>query len=222
MGTLLPWECRVDPSNLKRMSETDLSLLNRVIRGDDRAWDEFVRWYLPLVYHWCRQWNLSADTSADVTQEVFLKVSQSIPKIERAESFSSFRGWLRTLARNVMIDWLRKHGNDIVAQGGTTAQQILDSLQADEESSVGSPIDEMRLARIDELRHTFSEQDWNAFWLTTVEGMSGQEAATELGMRRGAIYQAKYRVLTKMRAVFDEFTEDSKTNPENSCETDSF
>ncbi|MFK8115090.1 MAG: RNA polymerase sigma factor [Rubripirellula sp.] len=190
------------------MVDTDVSLLNRVIRGDDRAWEEFVRWYLPLVYHWCRQWNLSADTSADVTQEVFLKVSQGLPRIERAESFSSFRGWLRTLARNVMIDWLRKHGDEIVAQGGTTAQQILASFEANDDSCGSSPIDEMRLAKVDELRATFSDRDWNAFWLTTVEGLSGQEAATELGMRRGAIYQAKYRVLTGIRAVFDDLAEE--------------
>jgi len=190
------------------MFETDVSLLNRVIRGDDRAWDEFVRWYLPLVYHWCRQWNLNDETSADVTQEVFLKVSQGLPKFERAESFSSFRGWLRKLARNVMIDWLRKHANDVVAQGGTTAQQVLASFEANDDSSDASPINEMRLAKIDDLRHTFSDQDWNAFWLTTVEGLSGEEAATQLGMRRGAIYQAKYRVLTRIRAVFDESSKD--------------
>lgn len=184
------------------MDETDLSLLNRVIRGDDDAWEDFVQWYFPLVYHWCRQWNLNADVSSDVAQEVFLKVSQGLSKIEHAETFASFRGWLRTVARNVMTDWLRKHGDEIVAQGGTTARQILESIPVNDDLSGGSPIDELRLAKIDELRQTFSTQDWNVFWLTTVEGLSGQETAVHLGITRGAVYQAKYRVLKQIRAVF--------------------
>ncbi len=186
------------------MYDTNVALLNRVIDGDEQAWNEFVRWYLPLVYHWCRQWKLSADSSADVTQEVFLKISQSLPKIERAESLSSFRGWLRTLARSVMIDWLRKHGDRVVAPGGTTAQHFLASLEARDESSSETPIDEARLAKIDQIRHEFSQNVWDAFWLTTVESLSGEEAAAKLGMRRGAIYQAKYRVLNRIRAMFDE------------------
>lgn len=187
------------------MQKTDAVLINRAIQGEDDAWRALVQWYLPLVYHWCRKFDFRTDVSAEISQTVFLKVSQAFSKIDDAGSISSFRGWLHTLTRNVMIDWLRKHGDEPVAQGGTTARELLLSIESDEaSSSSGSRINESLLEQVDEVRNEFSENVWDAFWLTSVEGLSGVEAGEKLGMRRGAVYQAKFRVLKRLRRVLSD------------------
>ena len=56
------------------------------------------------------------------------------------------------------------------------------------------------LRAIDLLRPEFSEQTWQAFWRTAVEGQPAVEAAQELGMSPGAVRVAKCRVLHRLRA----------------------
>ncbi len=57
------------------------------------------------------------------------------------------------------------------------------------------------------LHDSFEEHVWRAFWVTTVEGRSTADAASELGMSPGAVYVARSRVLTKLRREFEGFLE---------------
>ena len=52
---------------------------------------------------------------------------------------------------------------------------------------------------VDLFRAEFDERTWQAFWLTAVEKHPGSEAAELLGMSPGAVRQAKYKVLRRLR-----------------------
>jgi RNA polymerase sigma-70 factor (ECF subfamily) len=52
---------------------------------------------------------------------------------------------------------------------------------------------------VDLIRAEFDERTWQAFWLTAVENHSGSEAAKLLGMSPGAVRQAKYKVVRRLR-----------------------
>ena len=45
--------------------------------------------------------------------------------------------------------------------------------------------------------------NWQAFWLTTVEGESVAEVAHRLGMTRDAVTVAKYRIIKMIRSLVD-------------------
>ena len=54
------------------------------------------------------------------------------------------------------------------------------------------------------IRVEFEEPTWQAFWRTTADGLSAIDVAAELGLSPGAVRQAKYRVLRRLRQELDE------------------
>ena len=60
-----------------------------------------------------------------------------------------------------------------------------------------------------QVRHEFHESTWDAFWLTTVDGLSVEQAAEQLGKSSGAVYAARSRVMRRLKEVIRRF-EDSE------------
>ena len=52
---------------------------------------------------------------------------------------------------------------------------------------------------LDEMRRTVEPQTWNAFWNTAVLGRSAPDVADELGLTPAAVWQAKSRMLRRLR-----------------------
>ena len=50
-----------------------------------------------------------------------------------------------------------------------------------------------------QIRDQFTEQTWQAFWSTAVDGQSVKVTATELGMSIGAVYIARSRVMAGLK-----------------------
>lgn len=157
--------------------------------------------YGPLVFSWCRRSEIPAHDSADVVQEVFQAVHRGIAGFRYARPSDTFRGWLRTIARNKIHDYFRKRAGEPLATGGTEAQQWLAGVVADEETEELplKPPSELVHRGLELIRCEFEDCTWQAFLLTTVERLSASEAAQRLGTTSGAVRQAKYRVLRRLR-----------------------
>ena len=50
-------------------------------------------------------------------------------------------------------------------------------------------------------RAEFSDPHWQAFWRTAVDGVPAAEVAEELNYSTAAVYQAKSRVLARLREM---------------------
>ena len=50
-----------------------------------------------------------------------------------------------------------------------------------------------------QIRVDFRPPNWQAFWKTTVDGLSPQRVAKDCGMSIAAVYTAKSRVLARLR-----------------------
>ncbi len=104
---------------------TRASLLLRLCDSEDHeAWVEFVTLYEPIIYRLMRQNGLQDADARDVMQELLLTVSRSIDRWEPREG-GSFRGWLRRVARNLVIHWLKQRGRQAVAAGDGDLQSLL-------------------------------------------------------------------------------------------------
>jgi RNA polymerase sigma-70 factor (ECF subfamily) len=51
------------------------------------------------------------------------------------------------------------------------------------------------------LQGEVQERTWQAFWRTTVDGRAAADVAAELGMQPGSVYQAKSRLLARLREL---------------------
>src|SRR5262245_12375128 len=86
------------------------SLLFRLRNPQDHeAWLEFVGLYEPVIYRLLRRNGLQDADAREVMQELFLTISRSIDRWDPSRERGTFRGWLRRVARNLMINWLQ-HG----------------------------------------------------------------------------------------------------------------
>jgi RNA polymerase sigma-70 factor (ECF subfamily) len=185
-------------------ASTRPSLLLRIRDTADRqAWSEFVELYAPLVHAFACKHGLQDADAADLTQEVLRSIAGVVGRFEYDAQRGSFRGWLFTVVRNRLRNFLtarRRHGESI---GGKTAREALDELPAREEdiAQLWDREYERRLFdwAAEQVRQDCSHQTWQAFWLTAVDGLGGQEVARLLGITTAAVYLAKRRVMERLK-----------------------
>lgn len=196
------------PGSKSESTTTSLSLLERAKCNDEQAWERIVTLYSPLVYRLCRISNIQADDARDIAQEVFRSAHRSMDRFQRDRPGDRFRAWLLTITRNKIRDYVRQRKRDPAAAGGTDMLvQIHQIPDLDWESSTGGSEFDSRsnLAKraITLIQGDFAERTWNAFWETTIEGRDPEEVAKQLGISKWSVYQAKSRVLRRLREELD-------------------
>ena len=105
-------------SSMRRIGtnrELDLSLVNRCVDGDTRAWVELVRRFEPTVMFATRKALRvhhivpTEDRLEDLVAEIFFRlVRDDFAKLRSFQGRSSLACWLQAIAGNYVIDTLRK------------------------------------------------------------------------------------------------------------------
>jgi RNA polymerase sigma-70 factor (ECF subfamily) len=183
---------------------TRVTLLNRLKDGGDvDAWREFVRLYGPVVYGFARKRGLQDADAADLMQEVLRSVARNAGRMEYDPKRGTFRGWLYTVTRNKIYNFLTAQKNRPRGAGDSGAQERLDGIpdrQPDRDDDWDIEYQRRLSAKaMDRVKHEFQPNTWQAFWGTAVDGRPAQEVGAELDMSPGAVYVAKSRVLARLR-----------------------
>jgi RNA polymerase sigma-70 factor (ECF subfamily) len=142
--------------------------------------------------------------AADLTQEVLRGVAAGVSRLDYDRRRGSFSGWLFTLAHHNLHDMLGRRGRQPQGSGDSAVQEQLDAAPGREnDETVWRREYEQRLFdwAAEQARSAFQEATWRAFWMTAVEGRSGQEAASELGLTVAAVYLAKGRVVARLKEL---------------------
>jgi RNA polymerase sigma factor (sigma-70 family) len=186
--------------------KTRVSLLARLKSGgDDRAWEEFVELYAPVIYGFARKRGLQDADAADLMQEVLRSVARNASRMDYDPRRGTFRGWLYTVTRNKIYNFLSGQKHRPRAFGDTNAQERLDALP---DASIPPDADwereyqrQLSAQAMEIVRNEFHANSWKAFWGTAVEGRSANDVGQELGMSPGAVYVAKSRIIARLREV---------------------
>lgn len=187
------------------LTVTSTSLLDRIRSQDREAWGRFVGLYGPLIYNACRRSGVQAADADDVAQEALQSVSQAINDFKKERPGDSFRGWLYRIVQNKVRDHFRRSAKQPQGVGGSDFKLRLDQLPTElsEDSPSNGFLGDPALTRaLEMIRSEFQERHWSAFWRLTVEGHSAAEIAADLGMKTGAVRQAKFRVMQRLRMEF--------------------
>lgn len=114
--------------------ETRLSLLVRIRQAaDDEAWSQFVEIYAPLVYGFYRRNGLQDADAADLTQDVLCAVAKSARDLVYDPRRGSFRGWLFTVARNKLRNFVTRRDPHGRGTGDSRMRKIIEEHPAKEE-----------------------------------------------------------------------------------------
>jgi RNA polymerase sigma-70 factor (ECF subfamily) len=188
---------------------TPRSLLERAQASDGRAWQHLVGLYRPLVLFWCRRAGQAGPDAEDLAQEVFASAALGLADFRRDRPGDTFRGWLRIITKNHILQHLRRSARHPRPAGGSEAWARLQEVPDPLADSVDEQIEFGRICRrvMEQVRCEFEEKTWQAFWLTVVEDRVPATLGAELGMSADAIRQAKSRVLRRIKQELGELPE---------------
>ena len=86
------------------LQQPDFGVLRKAQKGDERAFSLIVRAYQVPVFNYVLRLVGDRTLAEDLTQEVFLRVFQGLP---RFSSRSKFTTWLFQVTKNRVLDELR-------------------------------------------------------------------------------------------------------------------
>jgi RNA polymerase sigma-70 factor (ECF subfamily) len=156
-----------------------------------------VQLYTPLLFAWARHAGETEHDAADLVQEVFVALVQTLPTFAYDPQGGKFRSWLRTVMLNKLRDRKRREARAAraVAQRPPEAE-LPDGAGVfwDNEYKQELTGRALRLMQAE-----FAPATWKACWETVVQGRATDEVARELGITENAVYIAKCRVLRRLR-----------------------
>jgi RNA polymerase sigma-70 factor (ECF subfamily) len=171
--------------------------------SDEGAWHEFVDIYRPLVHRLACRLGLQDADAEDLAQEVFVVVASAIDRGLYESGRGTFRGWLFRVARNLTVNALIARGRHPRGTGDTEMVRLLGEVTAPSagDSAIFNAEYRRRLLEwaADRVRGEFSDAAWDAFWATGVDGQPAPDVAERLGLSVGSVYNAKSRVMARLR-----------------------
>ena len=90
--------------NLRKF--TDSELIEIAISGREESFEELVRRYQRPITNYVYRMLGNYDAALDVTQEIFIKVYNSMARYSSEYKFST---WLYKISHNAAIDYIRRH-----------------------------------------------------------------------------------------------------------------
>jgi RNA polymerase sigma-70 factor (ECF subfamily) len=182
---------------------TSVSLIRRARALDDGAWTVLLQLYGPLVYGWARRMGLQNQDAADVVQNVFVSVWRGLRAFTLDRPDASFRGWLRTITRNAVLEQNRRDKTRIVASDHLAQWTESSAAALPEDSPSNSELmdstRELAHRALELVRKSVDASTWDAFWQTTIDETPVADVAAALRLSPAAVRQAKYRVLCRLR-----------------------
>jgi RNA polymerase sigma-70 factor (ECF subfamily) len=188
---------------------TRASLILRLPDGNDiAAWDEFASIYAPVIYRIATCRGLQPADADNLVQEVFLAVANSVSKWLERDDRGRFRPWLLRIARNEAVDMLTRRATRSLGQDGSAAAQILANVPGRDELSNALDLEYERTVfnwAIKQVRIAVSAQTWDAFWLTSIDGLPVNDVAATLRINPGNVHLARSRVMSRIKRLVKEY-----------------
>ena len=127
---------------------TRKTLLMRVQdQKDEGSWEEFAGYYRKYIYMVARNMRLSHHDAEDILQRTLLKLWENLPKFKYDTNRGSFRSWLCTIIRNMVINLIKKKS------------RMLTGLDEEEQHKVRKYLDAVQLPEVEQI----AEKEVEAF-----------------------------------------------------------
>src|SRR5713101_3464213 len=184
----------------------DRSLVRAAQGGDAHAFRALVERYQRRVYQLALGMVRDSDEAMDITQETFVRVHRYLPSFK---GDSSFFTWTYRIAMNLCLDAQRRKGRAerIDATEGDEAEieAAMDppsaALAGPQRAALNSELKE----KIEEALAGLSENHRSILLLREVEGLSYEELAKVLGIRKGTVMSRLFHARLKMQKKLREY-----------------
>ncbi len=168
------------------------ALIREVKKGSQQAFTDLVRRYYNQVAALAYKMVNDYDEAADITQNVFVKMSKNIWRYDEKKKFYT---WLYRITVNASIDYIRKHHRH--------RHEPLDNVYHFAEDEQGGPEKVFQRNQIgdyiEEAAQTLTDKQRAAFLLRDVEGCRIDDVANMMGMPEATVRWYLHRARSKIR-----------------------
>jgi RNA polymerase sigma-70 factor, ECF subfamily len=186
----------------KIKSLTDGELIEKAISGREDGFEELVRRYQRQITNYVYRMLNDYDASLDVTQEVFIKVYNSMSRYSSDYKFST---WLYRIAHNAAIDYMRRHS---VNEQSIEAENADGSFQLQIESPRPTPEQERERSEwrteIESVVKCLPAAYRELILLRHAQDLSYDEIAEITNLPLGTVKNRLFRAREMMREIFVE------------------
>lgn len=183
--------------------QTPLSLLLRVGRGEQAAWEEFYGLYAPIVFKLARVRGLDHQAAQDVVSRVMERLAVRMKsgfKVDHGRGL--FRNYLRTVTRNA-IGSLVKRRKSLPAQASDLPSWVGGKeLAPEDEFARLERVERLRLC-VERIRKSgdVSPRDLAAFQHYVLQDEPAKKVAKLFELRPQRVYDIKQEVLERLRKM---------------------
>lgn len=163
-------------------------------RSDPLAFAELYRFYAVRIYHYLFAHVGSKDDAEDLTAQVFMGVWNGL---RRYNERGSFAAWVFRIARNKVVDWLRR-------RKPLTSLDSLEGLAASSGDPFAALLLQEDLNRLRGLVASLPPDQKEILRLRYAAGLSYAEMGQVLGKREDAVRMAAARLLERLRQAWEQ------------------
>jgi RNA polymerase sigma-70 factor (ECF subfamily) len=171
------------------------SLIDLAVGGDTEAFGCLYDVYADRIYRHIYYRISNIEDARDLTQEVFMKAWQALPRYRRTKT--PFLGWLFTISHNRVIDYYRTKKD--CAYLNNNAILIEDRERSPERLAE----DQFTQQEIRRVIIQLPKDQQQVILMSFIEGFAYKEIAAALNKTEGNIRVIMYRALKKMREILD-------------------
>lgn len=168
--------------------------MEAVRTGDLRAFQVLYERYHRAVFAFALRSLGDRGTAEDVLQETFLRVFARRPEYRPV---AAFRTWLFTIARNLVVDQIRKRGAESHSDADPALEMVTDPGASPLEQAEGQELSD----RLERALGRLPAAQREVLVLSRVAGLSHREVAEITGQTPGAVRVALHRALRELRSL---------------------
>lgn len=171
---------------------SDEQLIHEILSGDTSAFKTLMEKYQSQVFRTTMGFLHSKEDAEDITQDIFVKVYQSLTSFKGESEFST---WLYTVTVNMSINFITRNRKN----------RLLQSLEDifSRPSSEKTPLEQLeeseRDQRIRKAIDSLSEKQRTAFILSKYEELPQKTIASVMNTSEGAIEQLLQRAKNNLQ-----------------------
>jgi RNA polymerase sigma-70 factor (ECF subfamily) len=190
--------------------ETTSTILSRLRANDEPAWSSFVQRFRRPVVRFCQRSGLSDHDAEDAAQETLIAFATSYRDGKYSRERGRLSSWLFGIAYHQVLRARQQQARIAKASGQVVTSEFWAELPDEAAAAENWDLQwEQALLKecIDRVQSEFEPTTVSAFQLTVQHQQAPAIAAKELGVPVKTIYNAKHRVLKRIRELREQLEE---------------
>lgn len=184
----------------------DNDLVRLAQEGDTDAFSTLVERYHSRIYTLTFQMTSSREDAEDLTQEVFVKAFEALP---RFKGKSSFYTWLYRIGINKTINYRKKRNRNRPVSLDAMEQEVRSEESYHAFNSKGSPLRNVSLGelqkKLNEAMEGLSEKHRTVVVMHDMQGMPHDEIAKVVGVSVGTVRSRLFYARRQLQAELGDY-----------------